>query len=241
MNRGSRTFRRATLAGLAAIAYDRLLRPRLMTWGATPSELEASYPGDDLVPGGRRSSVMATTIDAPPEQVWPWLIQMGADRAGFYSWDRLDNGGRPSATSIHPEWQDLRQGGRIISVPDGSVWFDVPLLDHERTLVLRASLKLPKPRNFSPDGPLPRAFADGVWAFHLFRTSAGDTRLIVTCSGRGRPTWATALLDRIFWHPAHWVMQTRQFGQLARRATPGRYEPHAHTRAREPQFEKVSV
>ena len=235
----SRKLPRATLAGLAAIAYDRFLRPRLMSWGATQAELAASYPGDDLVPGGRRSSVMATAIEAPPEQVWPWLIQMGADRAGFYSWDRLDNGGRPSATSIHPEWQDLRQGGRIIAAPDGSVWFDVPMLEPGRTLVLRASLELPKPRNFRSDGPLPRAYTDGVWAFHLFPTAAGGTRLIVTCSGRGRPTWVTALLDRVFWHPAHWVMQTRQFAQLRRRAVSGRYESHAHAHA--PRFEKVSA
>ena len=71
--------------------------------------------------------------------MWPWLVQMGCDRAGFYSWDRLDNGGRPSAENVHPEWQDLEQGGRITSTPDGKLWFDVATLERERALVLRAA------------------------------------------------------------------------------------------------------
>ncbi len=53
---------------------------------------------------------MATTLPAPPEKVWPWLVQMGGDRAGFYSWDRLDHHREPSADRIVPEWQHLQQG-----------------------------------------------------------------------------------------------------------------------------------
>ncbi|HEY6689139.1 MAG TPA: hypothetical protein VI094_23345 [Propionibacteriaceae bacterium] len=53
---------------------------------------------------------MAVTIEAPPERVWPWLVQMGYDRAGWYSWDRLDNGGRPSVDRIYPEWQEVKLG-----------------------------------------------------------------------------------------------------------------------------------
>jgi proline iminopeptidase len=205
-------------AALAVAAYDQLLRPRLLAWGSTRKERETSFPGDDLMPDGHRSSVMATTIDAPPEDVWPWLVQMGADRAGFYSWDRLDNGGRPSAESIHPEWQDLHEGGRILSVPNGGAWFDVALLRPQRDLVLRAAFTLPKPHNFDPDGPLPRAFSDSTWAFHLRPTTSGGTRLVVTDLSRGRPAPLVELANRVFWHPAHWIMQLRQFGQLRRRA-----------------------
>ena len=82
---------------------------------------------------------MATTIAAPPERVWPWLVQMGCDRAGFYSFDRLDNGGRPSADRIHTEWQNLREGDRIASIPDASRWFDVALLVPERRPVWASS------------------------------------------------------------------------------------------------------
>lgn len=56
---------------------------------------------------------MATTLPALPEQVWPWLVRMGFDRAGWYGWDRLDHGGRPSADRIVPEWQSLEVGQRL--------------------------------------------------------------------------------------------------------------------------------
>jgi len=83
---------------------------RPWSWGSTPEEVAESFPYPDLVPGGKRSPTMAVTIDATPEQVWPWLVQLGWDRGGWYSWDLLDNGGRPSATEVHPEWQDIAIG-----------------------------------------------------------------------------------------------------------------------------------
>src|SRR5450755_2528007 len=103
--------KRALLVGLAAAGgYGALLRPRLRRWRATDAEVAAPYPGAHLVPGGKRGATMATTIDAPPSQVWPWLVQMGCDRAGWYSWDRLDHGGISSQTRIHPEWQHIQVG-----------------------------------------------------------------------------------------------------------------------------------
>jgi hypothetical protein len=56
---------------------------------------------------------VAVGIDAPGDQVWPWLVQMGGNRGGWYSWDRVDNGGRPSATEVHPQWQDLSVGDYV--------------------------------------------------------------------------------------------------------------------------------
>jgi hypothetical protein len=75
-------------------------RPRLLTWGATPDEAGQTYAGDGLVPDPDGGATMATTLRAPPERVWPWLVQMGCDRGGWYSWDWLDNNGEPSAESI---------------------------------------------------------------------------------------------------------------------------------------------
>jgi hypothetical protein len=201
------------LGGLAAVA-----RTRMLSWGATPDEVRASYPGDDLIPGASSPSTMATTIAAPPSAVWPWLVQMGCERAGFYSWDRLDNGGRPSAERIHPEWQGLQQGDRIMSVPDGRFWFDVAALEPERALVLRASVGLPKGRWFDPAGRPPRAFTDSTWGFHQRPTDAGGTRLVVRTNGRGRPRGLVTLTNRLFWEPAHWIMQRKQFTELRRRA-----------------------
>jgi hypothetical protein len=76
-------------------------RPRILRWGASDEEVRQPYPGADLIPGGHRGATMALTIHAPPSRVWPWLVQMGCNRAGWYSWDRLDNGGVPSADRIH--------------------------------------------------------------------------------------------------------------------------------------------
>src|SRR3954470_22046729 len=96
-------------AAAGAASYRVLVRPRFENRGATRAEIDADYPGAGLVPGGRRGGTMATTIAAPPSAVWPWLVQMGCDRAGFYSWDRLDNGGHPSAERIKPVWQNVEQ------------------------------------------------------------------------------------------------------------------------------------
>jgi hypothetical protein len=211
---GRRVFLDAALLGF----YVAFVRPRLRRWGATPEELAAPYPGDQLIPGGRPGATMASTIDAPPATVWSWLVQMGCDRAGFYSCDRLDNGGRPSAELIHPEWRTLAEGGRILAVPDGSVWFDVAMIEPQRTLVLRSSLALPRARHFDPSGPPPGAFSDSTWAFHLRPVGEGATRLVVRSAARGRPRALTQLADWLFWEPAHWVMQCRQFTGLRRRA-----------------------
>jgi hypothetical protein len=214
--------RRVALAGCAAGAlgaYQWLVRPYCNALGTTAEERRAAWPGGDLLPGGRRGATMATTIAAPPAEVWPWLAQLGCDRAGFYSWDRLDNGGHPSAERINPEWQVLAAGDRIASVPGGRSWFDVAAVEPERTLVLRTSLTLPDARCFDPAAETPPAFVDSTWAFHLTPTAAGGTRLVVTTASRGRPRRLLRIVDWLFWEPAHWIMQSRQFAGLRRRAT----------------------
>ena len=97
------------LAGLGLAAASRFA---LRNAGVTHHERQRALPGDELVPGAGRPCTMATTVDAPPSQVWQWLVQMGCDRGGFYSFDRLDNGGTPSVEEIRPEWQTLKAGDR---------------------------------------------------------------------------------------------------------------------------------
>jgi proline iminopeptidase len=191
-----------------------IARARLNGQGATRAEQTKPLPGDDLIADGRLGAAMAAEFPVPPSQLWPWLVQMGSDRAGFYSWDRLDNGGRPSADRIHTEWQDLKQGDRIASTPDGERWFDVALLIPERALVLRAPLKLPAAQMFDPSVEAPRFYNDSTWAFHLFRTRSGGTRLVVRGVWAGRPRPLLAAGNFVFWDPAHWVMQSRQFSVL---------------------------
>jgi hypothetical protein len=95
------------LHDLPAFLTAPLYRRWHLRWGATPSEVADVLPGDDLFPNAQYRSTRAITIDAPPEAVWPWLVQVGSNRAGFYSDDLLDNLGRPSADSLLPEHQHL--------------------------------------------------------------------------------------------------------------------------------------
>ena len=82
---------------------------------------------------------MAVTIEAPPEQVWPWLLQLGSGRGGWYTWDRFDNAGHPSARAVDPEWQDLAVGDRLkFSVLGAGLVdaYEVALLEPNRFLGL---------------------------------------------------------------------------------------------------------
>lgn len=209
---------RAALGALAVLAagYALVVRPRLLRWGATDDEVARPFPGAGIVPGGRRSATMAVTLDAPPAAVWPWLVQMGLDRAGWYSWDRLDNFGRASAWEIHPEWQDLAVGDRLRATPDGSEWWEVAALERERFLCLRMSLDL-RGRPFDPRGPRPRAFTDSTWGFLLESLPEGRTRLIVSGYWAFAPRPLRPVLSVLVLEPSHWVMQTRQFANLTRR------------------------
>jgi hypothetical protein len=209
-----------TIAGAGLGAYLVLGRPRLRQWGATPDEVGRAYPGDHLLAGARTPTTMAASLPAPPEEVWPWLVQMGCDRAGWYSWDRLDNGGRPSADRIHPEWQGLLEGDRMMSTPDGATWFTAAIVDEPRTLVLRADIELPSGHAFDPTGPLPRAFSEGVWGFHLRPIESGTaTRLVVRTWGRSGPQPLMKVVDVCLGEPAHAIMQRRQLEILRRRVT----------------------
>ena len=98
-----------------------LWRPRMLRWGATSAEASEPLPGDDRTPNPRVQSTRAVTIDAPPERVWPWLMQMGIGRAGFYTHDWVERlmfraryvEGRHSATRIHPELPPLDVGDPV--------------------------------------------------------------------------------------------------------------------------------
>jgi hypothetical protein len=107
--------------GVSGAVYAALVRPRICRWGATDAEVTRVLPGDALPApyGHRRVSTRAITIDAAPDEVWPWLVQMGSGRAGFYTHEWVERllfityAGGHSATRIHPEWQHLEVGDRV--------------------------------------------------------------------------------------------------------------------------------
>lgn len=97
-----------------------LIRGRHLRWGATAAEVTARLPGDDVVPRAQFVATRAIDIAAPPAAVWPWLVQVGAGRAGWYSHDLLDNLGRPSATEIVPGLQHVERGSWVPMSPFGA-------------------------------------------------------------------------------------------------------------------------
>jgi hypothetical protein len=106
----------AALVAVTAALYGAAGRSRLLNWGATPEETARSLPGDDLVPDPGTQSTRAVTIEAPVDGVWPWLAQVGQDRAGFYSYEWLENLAgchMPNAIEVHPEWQQRAVGETV--------------------------------------------------------------------------------------------------------------------------------
>lgn len=188
----------------------------MLDWRATPQERRERLPGDDLVPEARGGTTHAITIRATAADVWPWLVQMGCDRAGFYSYDRLDNGGRPSAERILPELQGTKVGDVLPSRPGSPHGFEVLQMDPPRLLLLGTYLRLPGSTNLVWDAERPRAYVRGTWLF-LLREQGDTTRLVVRVRGILRPRWL-GLVVNSFMDPAHVVMQRKQLLNLRRRA-----------------------
>ena len=109
------------------------------SWGVDPDEQTRALPGDDAVEGGEMLLTRGITIGAPPEAVWPWLVQMGFGRAGWYSYDQLDMKGR-SADAILPELQALNVGDRLPTHPEGG--FEVRTIDPGHALVVSLDTKM---------------------------------------------------------------------------------------------------
>jgi hypothetical protein len=204
-------------AGMAACIYGCWVLPRLMRWGASDEELAGPYPHAELVPEGKRSPTMAVTIGASPEQVWPWLVQMGWDRGGWYSWDRLDNAGRPSATEVHPEWQDVAVGDQL------SFWalgrridaYRVGVLEPARFFGLYGYLNL-RGRWLDPKGPRPASYMEAIWGFLLNELPGGRTRLLVSGYQTFRARWIERFAANWLLLPVSWIMSARMLAVLKR-------------------------
>jgi hypothetical protein len=120
----------AVLIILFVAAYE----PWQRTWGATPMEVERPMPGDELIRHPTFNATRAVSIDGCPQQIWPWIIQIGYRRAGFYSLDWIDNDSIPSAERIIPEFQHLRAGDTIPLT--GTVDAEVRVLEPNRFMLL---------------------------------------------------------------------------------------------------------
>lgn len=204
-----------TLLGLAGgaaalAAYALAIRPWHLRWGATDEEVRMPFPGEE--PEAIRETVRAThaiTIHAPASEVWAWLVQIGQDRGGFYSYAWVENlmGCRlRNADRIVPEWQTLKLGDSVRLHPNAPP-LPVSYVESGKALVL----------------------ADG-WGFVLREIDANTTRLIARGWGDDIPDLHNPLLHFLYWRvlfePAHFVMERKMLLGIRERA-------EANTRQRE--------
>jgi hypothetical protein len=195
------------------------IRRWMNQWGATPSDLTRVMAGDSLLADQTYSGTTAVTVDARPEHIWPWLVQIGYQRGGLYSYDWLDRLfgylDRPSATRILPEFQHLAVGDTI-PMGQGPSW-PVAVVEPNRALVLDM-------RNM---GGL-----DWVWQFGLYPVDQTRTRLVSRSRVRARAIWARLLTHVI--EPAGFLMTRRMLLGLKQRAEALRAASIGEVRANQP-------
>jgi hypothetical protein len=184
-------------AGLVAatVGYLLFVRPRHLRWGASWRETQEYLPGDELIPDADSCATHAVTINADLEDVWPWIIQIGQDKGGFYSYTVLENllgCDMHNTNELRPEWQTLKVGDEVRFHPKFPPVPVVRLKEGEH-LVLGADL----------DGPNASS-----WAFVVRSLGHGLTRLVVRL--RGRPHKGVGhVADLLVIEPAHFVMERK--------------------------------
>jgi len=193
------------VAVLSVIAYALVVRPRMLSWGSTDEERNRPMPGDDLDPDAAYITTRATTVQAPAEAVWPWLIQMGQDRAGFYThnWvERLLHSGIPDTAEIRQDWQHIEVGDLMRTNHDlggKPMGWPVVAVDPGRSLVLRS-----------------RSMPAGTYAFVVDPFDDATSRLIVR--DRARWKWWEAPFAALVFEPLHAYMETGLISGVRRRA-----------------------
>jgi hypothetical protein len=193
------------LLGLVASAYAFLVRPWMLQWGSTDDERARPLPGDDLKPDAEYVTTRALTIRAPADAVWPWLVQMGQDRAGFYThnWvERLLQSGIPDTSEIRPEWQHLVVGDLMRTNRDiggKPMGWPVAAVDPGRSLVVTS-----------------KTMPSGTYAFVIEPIDAGSSRLIVR--DRALWKWSEVPFAALVYEPLHAYMETGLISGVRRRA-----------------------
>jgi len=194
-------------AATAAVPLIRLGHQRQLTWGATPQEVAGMLPGDELGPADLVAT-RAIDIDAPPSAVWPWLVQMGQGRGGFYSYDALENLvglGIHSAERIEPQWQGLAVGDPVHLADE--VTLTAVTVEPDHALVLQGDVPV------DDDDPAPATF---VWAFVVEPRGDSGSRLLVRERYSYELGWARRMVPPITW--LSFVMTERMMRGIRERA-----------------------
>jgi hypothetical protein len=201
------------VGGLGAVAagYIFAVRPWHLRWGATDEELTEKLPGDDVKPDAGIQVTHAVTIDAPPETVWKWLVQIGQDRGGFYSYDWLENVFDlqiHNTDAIKTEWQQLKIGDFVRGAHKGwlggrfddKAGWHVVRLDENRALVLRDTVQ------------------QGSWSFILKPFGENKTRLLIRARGDKPESAGAKIFQYGLMEPAHFIMERKMLLTLKEKA-----------------------
>jgi len=193
------------ISSLIAAAYAFVIRPQMLMWGSTGEERARRLPGDDIAPDASYVTTRALTIGAPASAIWPWLVQMGQDRAGFYThnWvERVLRSGIPDTSVIRPEWQNLAIGDLMRTNHDiggKPMGWPVAAVDEGRALVVTS-----------------KSMPAGTYAFVIEPIDADSSRLIVRDRARWKlREWPFAAL---VYEPLHAYMEIGLIKGVKRRA-----------------------
>lgn len=197
-----------TLLGAGFATYLAMIRPHIIRWGATDDEVQRTYPGDDIIPNANLISTHAVTIHAPPDKIWPWLVQIGNGRAGWYSFrfvERLVDDGKlfdeGASWRILPEFQDLQVGD---SIPVGNSAFIVKAIQPDHYLMMQPMIGAATGRASS--SPEPALMDNTSFGFVLEPIDEKTTRLIARARINGR-TLPEVLFTMGLFEPGHAIMQ----------------------------------
>jgi hypothetical protein len=210
----------ATVLGASAAIglYATRGRDWIRRWGATEDETQRTLPGDDLLPEAVYETTHAIDINASPEDVWPWLVQMGQGRGGFYSYDWVEHLGGldiQSADRLVPEYQQLAEGDIVRLAPHTGLVAAV--VQPSRALVLRATADIASrrpPRRTDP------GYFDWSWAFVVEPSATGSRLLIrLRADTAARPPFS--LVGPLVWEPLHFLMERKMLRGIRERAERG--------------------
>jgi hypothetical protein len=183
-------------------------------WGATRDEVRRPMAGDDIVAHAKGQTTHAITIDAAARDVWPWLVQMGYHRAGWYTYpwvDRylwhIDN---PSAARVIPELQNLSVDDIVPDGEPGTAYYRVAVLDAPHALVLHSTSHVPQPLRG-------KMAVDWTWSYQLQEVGASMTRLLLRVRATFKPWWVRLIYDGLI-VPSDFIMARSMLRGVARRA-----------------------
>lgn len=199
------------LSGIAGtIGY--LLKLTHATWGTTDREADVNLPGDEIVVEPKMASTRAICINATPEEIFPWLLQMGHGRGGFYSYTSLENLvgiGIQNADQIMPEFQKLKVGDTIRLTRANFPSYTVDDIQKNKALILRTN------------NPAGDETTIGSWVFYLRPITSKQTRLIIRSRLDHQPSFLNTLIWHVVTEPLHFAMEQRMLSGIKERAERG--------------------